>query len=125
MFPLKPEKILKQQSSSSTIQYNGQVATQRQNIQTQGILLPNINFKKWKEKGDSIEDGADYEHQKAKDYFTHQHRNSNNSRNNNKNDCFQTFLLGLTPTESTDYSLWKATKKIKQAKKPSPPFIMQ
>jgi hypothetical protein len=25
-------------------------------------------------------------------------------------------------TESTDYSLWKATKKIKQVKKPSPPL---
>jgi hypothetical protein len=34
----------------------------------------------------------------------------------------QTFLQGLTPTESTDYSLWKVTKKIKQAKKPFPPF---
>jgi hypothetical protein len=29
-------------------------------------------------------------------------------------------LQGLTPTESTDYSLWKATKKIKQVKKPPP-----
>jgi hypothetical protein len=42
--------------------------------------------------------------------------------NNNKNYCIQTFLQGLTPTESTDYSLWKATKKIKQVKKPSPPL---
>jgi hypothetical protein len=42
--------------------------------------------------------------------------------NNNKNGCIQTFLQGLTPTESTDYSLWKATKKIKQVKKPSPPL---
>jgi hypothetical protein len=40
--------------------------------------------------------------------------------NNNKNDCIQTFLQGLTPTESTDYSLWKATKKMKQVKKPPP-----
>jgi hypothetical protein len=32
----------------------------------------------------------------------------------------QTFLQGLTPTESTGYSLWKATKKIKQIKKPPP-----
>jgi hypothetical protein len=31
---LKAENILKQQSSSSTIQYNGQVGIQRQNIQT-------------------------------------------------------------------------------------------
>jgi hypothetical protein len=34
----------------------------------------------------------------------------------------QKFLQGLTPTESTDYSLWKATTKIKQVKKPSPPL---
>jgi hypothetical protein len=33
--------------------------------------------------------------------------------NNNRSDCIQTFLQGLTPTESADYSLWKATKKIK------------
>jgi hypothetical protein len=38
----------------------------------------------------------------------------------NRNDCIQTFLQGLTPTESTDYSLWKVIKKIKQVKKPSP-----
>jgi hypothetical protein len=31
-------------------------------------------------------------------------------------------LQGLTPRESSDYSLWKATKKIKQVKKPSPPL---
>jgi hypothetical protein len=42
--------------------------------------------------------------------------------NKNKNDCTQTFLQSHTPTESIDYSLWKATKKIKQAKKPSPPL---
>jgi hypothetical protein len=34
----------------------------------------------------------------------------------------QTFLQGLTPTESTDYSLWKATKKMKEAKKPFAPL---
>jgi hypothetical protein len=33
--------------------------------------------------------------------------------NNNKNNCIQTFLQGLTPTEFTDYSLWKATRKKK------------
>jgi hypothetical protein len=42
--------------------------------------------------------------------------------NNNKHDCIQTFLQGLTPTESTDYSLWKAPKKIQQVKKLSPPL---
>jgi hypothetical protein len=30
------------------------------------------------------------------------------------------FLQGLTPTEFTDSSLWKATKRLKQIKKTSP-----
>jgi hypothetical protein len=38
----------------------------------------------------------------------------------NKNYCIQTFLQGLIPTESTDYSLWKATNKLKHVKKPPP-----
>jgi hypothetical protein len=42
--------------------------------------------------------------------------------NNNKNDCIQTFLQGITPTESIDYSLWKVTLKIKLVKKTSPPL---
>jgi hypothetical protein len=42
--------------------------------------------------------------------------------NKNKNDCIQTFLQGLTPTDSTDYSLCKVTMKIKQVKKLCPPL---
>jgi hypothetical protein len=42
--------------------------------------------------------------------------------NNNESDCIKTFLQGLTPTESTDYSLWEATKKLKQVKTTSPPL---
>jgi hypothetical protein len=42
--------------------------------------------------------------------------------NNNENGCIQIFLQGLTTTESTDYSLWKVTKKIKHVKKPSLPL---
>jgi hypothetical protein len=72
-----------------------------------------------KKKEDSVEIFIDYEHQKAKDYLTQELKQL---LNNNKNDCIETFLQGLTPTESTDYSLWKATKKIKQVKKPSPPL---
>jgi hypothetical protein len=55
-------------------------------------------------------------HQKAKDYLTQELKQL---LNDNKNECIQTFLQGLK-TNSTDYSLWKATKKIKQVKKPSP-----
>jgi hypothetical protein len=32
--------------------------------------------------------------------------------NNNKHDCIQTILQGLTPTGSTDRSLWKVTKTL-------------
>ena len=42
--------------------------------------------------------------------------------NNNKNDCIQTFLSELKPTEDTDYSLWRATKRIKQVTNASPPI---
>jgi hypothetical protein len=42
--------------------------------------------------------------------------------NSKKNYSIQTFLQGLTPTDSTDYSLWKVTKKIKQITKSSPPL---
>jgi hypothetical protein len=31
-------------------------------------------------------------------------------------------VQGFTPTESTNYALWKATNKLKQAKKPCPPL---
>jgi hypothetical protein len=39
-----------------------------------------------------------------------------------KNDRVQTFLQGLQPTASTDYSLWKATKNLKRITQPSPPL---
>jgi hypothetical protein len=42
--------------------------------------------------------------------------------NTKKNDSIQTFLQGLTPTDTTNYSLWKVTKKIKWITKSSPPL---
>jgi predicted deacetylase len=82
--------------------------------------MPYINStKNRRKKEDSVVVGTDYKHQRAKDYLTQELKQL---LNNNKNDCIQTFLQGLTPTESTDYSLWKVTKKIKQVKKPSPPL---
>jgi hypothetical protein len=39
-----------------------------------------------------------------------------------KNDSIQVYLRGLTPTEATKYSLWKATRKIKQSKQQIPPI---
>jgi hypothetical protein len=60
---------------------------------------------------DSIEVDTNYEHQKAKDYLTQQHRNSKNSSITKKN-CIQTFLQGLV----------EGDQKIKQVKNPSPPL---
>jgi len=39
-----------------------------------------------------------------------------------KNEGIQTYLQKLTPTEATDYSLWKATRKIKQPQHQIPPI---
>jgi hypothetical protein len=36
-----------------------------------------------------------------------------------------TFLQGFTPIESTDYSLWKAAKKLKHIKTPPPLWTPQ
>jgi hypothetical protein len=100
------------------IQYNGQVGIQCKNIYHCPILI--------KQK---------IEEERRLRRCWHQLRTPESKRllntatqelkqllNNNKNDCNETFLQGLTPTEATDYSLWKATKKIKQVKKPSPPL---
>jgi hypothetical protein len=42
--------------------------------------------------------------------------------NDHKNYNIQTFLNGLTPTASTDYSLWKTTKKLKKVTQTSTPL---
>lgn len=39
-----------------------------------------------------------------------------------RNESFQDYLQELTPTKSTDYSLWKATKRLKQPSQPVPPI---
>lgn len=39
-----------------------------------------------------------------------------------KEEAIQTYLKSLTPTESTDYSLWKTTRKLKQPQQHVPPL---
>jgi hypothetical protein len=58
--------------------------------------------------------GTDYEHQRANHYLTQQHRNSNNFSITTK--------IIIPARSSTNCSLWKATKKMKQVKKASPPL---
>jgi hypothetical protein len=72
----------------------------------------NINLKK---NEDTASVGIAQEHQKTNDYSTElllRYRNS----------CVETLLQSLTPTASSDYSLWKTTKKLKQIMKSSPPL---
>lgn len=42
--------------------------------------------------------------------------------NNAKNQSIQEYLQGLSPTKATEYSLWKATKKLKQPQQYIPPL---
>jgi hypothetical protein len=42
-------------------------------------LTLNVSLRPKSKKKDSVEVGTDYEHQRAKEYLTQQHRNSNNS----------------------------------------------
>ena len=39
-----------------------------------------------------------------------------------QNEGIQNYLQGLTPTDATDYSLWKGTRKIKQPQHQIPPI---
>jgi hypothetical protein len=72
------------------------------------VLSRKIIQKKSKKKKGSLEVCTDYEHQRAKGYLTLELKQLLNS---NKTDCIQTFLKGLTPTESTDYSLGRWPRK--------------
>jgi hypothetical protein len=77
---LKPKKISQKHSSSSTIQNSGQVGTQHQNTDTlKTYACPILIKQKIEKKEDSVKVGTDYEQQRAKDYLTQEHRNSNNS----------------------------------------------
>ena len=42
--------------------------------------------------------------------------------NSYKQQAIQTYLESLTPTEATDYSLWKATKRLQRPQTPIPPL---
>jgi hypothetical protein len=43
----------------------------------------------------------------------------------NRNSSFQQFLTNLTPTVETNYSLWKATRKLKRPQQHIPPYVNQ
>ena len=49
-------------------------------------------------------------------------RNLKNLLQRLKNESIQNYLQGLSATEATDYSLWKATKRIGRPIKPMPPI---
>jgi hypothetical protein len=66
---------------NTTIQSSGWNATPEHTDILETYVCPMLITKKKtsKKEDDSVEGGTDYEHQRAKDYVTQQHRNSNNS----------------------------------------------
>jgi hypothetical protein len=115
--------IWKQKSSSSTIQYIGQVGTQRQNIHTfKTYDYPLLIKQNIEEKRKLLRGWQRLQAPESKRLFNTATQELKQLLNNNKNNCIQTFLQGPTQTESTDCSLWKTNKKIKEVKKPSPPL---
>jgi hypothetical protein len=83
---------------------------------------PVLIEQKIEEEKDSVKVGTDYERTPDSKRLLNTATQELKLLNRNKNDSIQTFLQGPAPTEATDYSLWKATKKIKQAKRPSSPL---
>jgi hypothetical protein len=76
----------------------------------------NINLK---QNEDSASVGIAQELQKINDYLIELHRNSNYFSSGTE-ILASKLLQSLTPTASTDYSLWKTTKTLKQVTKSSP-----
>jgi hypothetical protein len=88
-----------------------------------GQGCPRLSYQNKTKSEDSAKLGNYSEHQKVKGYSTQQRGNLNNSlAPKKKNYNIQALLQGLTPRDSTDYSMWKETKKIKQITKSSPPL---
>ncbi|CAB0036920.1 unnamed protein product [Trichogramma brassicae] len=63
--------------------------------------------------------------QSAKSALNHATRELTKSLDEYKNNCIQSYLKELSPGKSTDYSLWKATKKLKRPKQHSSPIVNQ
>jgi hypothetical protein len=108
---------LKQQLNSLTIPNNGLVGTQSLNTHYPRLPYPNETKNCRKKENSRTKTATDSGHQKAKTT-----QELKQLLKTYKNDVTKTFLQGLTPTDSTDYSLWKVTKEIKQNTKSSPPL---
>jgi hypothetical protein len=100
-----------------TIQWAGWNGTPEHKRALKAYNCPIITKQKIEEKEDSVENDTDHEQQQARDYVMQQHRNSKNSSITTKMTASKHSCKGHTQTESTDFSLWKATKKLKHVKK--------
>jgi hypothetical protein len=101
------EKLNKQVSSSMTIQWAGWKAMPENTGTSKTYQCPILIKQKIieKKKEDSVEAGTDYEHHRANDYSTQQHRNSNNSSSATKTTASKHSYKALHLWISTDYSL--------------------
>jgi hypothetical protein len=118
-FLLKPKKTLKQRSSASAIQFNGQAGMQTsEHKETFKVYdCPILIKQEVEEKRRLIRNWHRLRTPKSNRQIVTQELKE--LLNNDRNDYIQTFLQGFTPTESTDNSLWKAPMKLKQVKKTS------
>jgi hypothetical protein len=99
--------------SNDTVQWTVWNATPEHTETLKEYDCPIIIKRTLKTKEDSAENGTDCGHLKAKHYLIQALKQL---LYNNKNIGIQTFLQGVTQTESTHHSLWKANKRLKEVK---------
>jgi hypothetical protein len=97
MFPLRPKKILKQQSRWNATPEN----TDKLKTYDSPILMK----QKTEEQRRLRRGWHRLRTPESKRLLNTAIQEQKQLLNRNNNDCFQTFLQSLTPTESTDYSL--------------------
>jgi hypothetical protein len=124
MFSFTPTQTLKRQSSPLTIHYSGQVGKQHQTLPAAHKIhdCPITIKQKIAEKSRLRRDWHRLRTPESKRLLNTAAQDFKQLLNRNNNDCIQTFLQGFKQTKSTDYSLWKVTKKIKRVTQPSTPL---
>jgi hypothetical protein len=101
---------------NDTIQCAGWNATPEHTDTLQTNGCPIFIKQKSKKREDSVEVGTDYEHQRAKDYLTQQHRNSNNSSIGTKMIAFKYSCKVLHQQNSLTIPCGRRPRKLNQSR---------
>jgi hypothetical protein len=118
--PLKTEAQIEDAVKYFTdlIQWAGWTATPETTCTTSSCDYPIFIKQKLAKKEDCGKNGTYTRHQQAKNYLIGPTQELKQLLHDHKNYNIQTSLNGLTPTASTDYSLWKTTKTVTQTSTP-------